>query len=194
MRYTILIGGCIALAACRIEKVRSGDTTHGGVEPGPGLASCGISPESRVSEDGLGLLRIGVSMDVIRAGCTILSEQAADSAVGLADIDLGRDTARVEITKGAIRHITLTHQAYRTSDSLGVGTHIATLLKMREPTAIIDHNKLYAISPAYCGLRFMLADPAPTSAASRTGHRALLRLPGETRTRELEIVGCNRRR
>jgi hypothetical protein len=194
MRSTILIGACLLLAACRIEKVRSGDTTHGGVEPGPGIASCGISPESRVSEDGLGLLRVGVSMDVIRAGCSIVAEQIADSGSGTASIDLGRDTARVEITKGSIRHITLTHQAYRTSDSLGVGTHISTLLKMREVTALIDHDKLYAVSPAYCGLRFMLMEPAPTSTVSRVGVRALRRLAGETRTRELEIVGCNRRR
>src|SRR3954470_17099330 len=176
MRPTILIGACVLVAACRIEKVRSGDTTHGGVEPGPGIASCGISPESRVSEDGLGLLRIGVSMDAIRAGCTLVGEQIGDSASGTADIDLGRDTAHVEITKGAIRHITLTHQAYRTSDSLGVGTHISTLLKMRDATALTDHNKLYAVSPAYCGLRFMLVDPAPTAAASRTGRAALRHL------------------
>jgi hypothetical protein len=194
MRPSILVAACLALAACRIEKVRSGDTARGGVEPGPGIASCGISPESRVSEDGLGLMRIGVSVDAIRAGCTLVAEQLGDSASGTAAVDLGRDTARLEITRGTIRRITLTHQAYRTSDSLGVGTHISTLLKMRESAALVDHNRLYAVSPAYCGLRFLLADPAPTSAAARSGHQALRRLPGETRTRELEIVGCRRRR
>ena len=192
MRSSLVIAACLGLAACRIEKVRSGDTTRGGVEPGPGIASCGISPASRVSEDGLGLLRIGVSVDAIRGACAVLDEQQGDT--GLMRVDLGEDTALVDLDKGVIRRIRLTHQAYRTSDSLGVGTHISTLLRLRESTAITERERLYAISPAYCGLRFMLMDPAPKSASARTGRAALRRLAGETRTRELEIVGCNRRR
>jgi hypothetical protein len=193
MRVPSLVVLGVLLAACRIEKVRSSDTTRLGVDPGPGLPPCGISPESRVSEDGLGLLRIGTTLDAIRGSCAVISERATDST-GEARIDLGRDTAIVALSKGSIRRITLTHQAYRTSDSLGVGTHISTLLRLRDATAITDQERLYAISPAYCGLRFMLVDPAPKSAASRTGRTALRRLSGETRTRELEIVGCARRR
>lgn len=193
MRLVPLFALCLLASACRIEKVRAGDTTRLGVDPGPGIPQCGISPASRVSEDGLGLLRIGTSLDAIRGGCAVISERTTDS-LGEARIDLGRDTAIVELKNGEIRRITLTHQAYRTSDSLGVGTHIATLLRMREATAMTDRNRLYAISPAYCGLRFMLLDPAPTRVSSRTGREALRRLSGETRTRELEIVGCVRRR
>jgi hypothetical protein len=193
MRVPSLVVLALVLAACRIEKVRQGDTTRLGVDPGPGIPPCGISPESRVSEDGLGLIRIGMTLDAIRGGCAIIDERSTDST-GEARIDLGRDTAIVALNKGAIRRIILTHQAYRTSDSLGVGTHISTLLRLREATAITDRERLYAVSPAYCGLRFMLLDPAPKSPASRTGRAALRRLSGETRTRELEIVGCGRRR
>jgi hypothetical protein len=193
MRLAPLFMLCLLLPACRIEKVRAGDTTRLGVDPGPGIPPCGITAESRVSEDGLGLLRIGMALDAIRGGCAVISERVTDST-GEARIDLGRDTAVVALSRGAIRRITLTHQAYRTSDSLGVGTHVATLLRLRDATAITDRERLYAVSPAYCGLRFMLVDPAPKSAASRTGRMALRRLAGETRTRELEIIGCSRRR
>ena len=193
MRHVPLLALCLLVSACRIEKVRAGDTTRLGVDPGPGLPQCGISSASRVSEDGLGLLRIGTSIDAIRGGCAIISERTTDS-IGEARVDLGRDTAIVALRNGSIHRIRLTHQAYRTADSLGVGTHISTLLRLREATAITDGNRLYAISPASCGLRFMLLDPAPTRASSRSGREALRRLSGETRTRELEIVGCFRRR
>ena len=193
MRVAPFFALCLSVAACRIEKVRAGDTTRLGVDPGPNIPACGISPESRVSEDGLGLLRIGMTLDAVRGGCAVIAERTNDS-VGSAQIDLGRDTALVDLAKGVIRRITLTHQAYRTPDSLGVGTHINTLLRLREATAVTDNEKLYAISPAYCGLRFMLLDPAPKSAAARTGRAALRRLAGETRTQQLEIVGCKRRR
>lgn len=194
LRLPSFLAACLLLSACRIDKVRSDDTTRGGVEPGPGIPACGIAPQSRVSEDGLGLLRIGVSVEAIRGSCAIIGEQLGDSATGTIQVDLGQDTARVDVVNGAIRRFTLTHQAYRTADSLGVGTHISTLMRLREATAITDRNRLYAISPAYCGLRFMLMDPAPKAASARSGRAALRRLPGETRTRELEVVGCVRRR
>jgi hypothetical protein len=193
MRFLLLFALGASLTACRIEKVRAGDTTRMGVDPGPGIPQCGISPESRVSEDGLGLLRIGMPLESIRGGCAVIGESGTDS-VGSALIDLGRDTAVVDLDKGMIRRITLSHQAYRTSDSLGVGTHISTLMRLRDATGITVNDRLYAVSPAYCGLRFLLVDPAPKSAAARTGRAALRRLPGETRTRQLEIIGCTRRR
>jgi hypothetical protein len=168
MRLPPIAVACLLLSACRIDKVRSDDTTRGGVEPGPGIPACGISPQSRVSEDGLGLLRIGVSIEAIRGSCAIFDEQIGDSATGTLRVDLGQDTARVDVVKGTIRRFTLTHQAYRTADSLGVGTHIATLMRLREATAITDRDRLYAISPAYCGLRFMLLEPAPKAASART--------------------------
>src|SRR3954467_4944129 len=93
------IAAFVLLAACRIEKVRSSDTTRMGVDPGPGIPPCGISPESRVSEDGLGLLRIGVTLESIRGACSVVTERVTDS-VGSAGIDLGRDTAIVELNKG----------------------------------------------------------------------------------------------
>jgi hypothetical protein len=192
MRLAPLFALCLLIVGCRIEKVRAGDTTRMGVDPGPGIPPCGISPESRVSEDGLGLLRVGVTLESVRGSCAVIAEKVTDSS-GSARIDLGRDTALVDLNKGIIRRITLSHQAYRTADSLGVGTHISTLLRLREATAITDGERLYAISPAYCGLRFLLLDPAPKSDASRTGRVALRRLPGETRTQQLEIVGCVRR-
>jgi hypothetical protein len=193
--YRLLLAFPIVLAGCRIEKMKSADTTRGGVEPGPGIPACGIAPESRVSEDGLGLLRIGVALDVIRGSCAVLSEESGDEKVpAVARIDLGRDTALVELREGRIRRIVLHHQAYRTSDSLGVGTHLSTLMRLPEAVGVTDRNRLYAVSPAYCGLRFMLADPAPPPPSAQSGRAALRRLPGETRTLQLEVVGCTRRR
>src|SRR5258708_5071069 len=125
----------MSLAGCRIEKVRSADTTTVGSEPRPGINACGIT-----------------------------------------------------------RRTTLHHQAYRTADSLGVGTRITRLLNLRSATGLTERNRLYAVSPAYCGLRFMLVDPAPRSSSAPNGRGALRRLAGETQVRELEIVGCTKRR
>lgn len=191
-----LLGAGVALSVngCRIEKVRSADTTAVGSEPGPGIMACGITPGSRVGEDGIGALRIGAPLDAVRASCAIISERPeANGAPLVARVDLGLDTATAEFSGGVLQRITLHHQAYRTADSLGVGTRITKLMNLRGVTAVTERNRLYAMSPAYCGLLFMLEDPAPRS-SSQNGRAMLRRLSGETKTRELEIVGCARHR
>jgi hypothetical protein len=191
------LGLAVALSAsgCRIEKVRSPDTASAGNEPVPGIASCGISPGSHVSEDGLGVLRIGTSFDAVRSSCAVISEHGgANDAPMTARIDLGSDTATTEFVSGVLRRITLYHSTYRTADSLGVGTGVSKLMSLRQAAGITERNRLYAVTPAYCGLRFMLVDPAPAKPSVQSGRAALRRLSGETRTRELEIVGCQRRR
>jgi len=192
---SVTAGLALTVAGCRIEKVRSADSTRVSNEPGPGVVACGISPESRVSEDGLGLLRIGTSLDAVRASCGIISERpGANDAPMVARVDLGRDTATVEFVSGLLRRITLHHQTYRTADSLGVGTLISRLIDMKDVTAVTERDRLYAVPPTYCGLRFMLKAPAPARPAAQSGRAALRRLPGDTKTLELEIVGCIRRR
>src|ERR1043166_6774374 len=70
------IGCCTLLAACRIEKVRTADSASASAaEPGAGLNACGITSESRVRDDGIGVLRMGMSLDAVRANCTVLSEK-----------------------------------------------------------------------------------------------------------------------
>jgi hypothetical protein len=185
----------LALVACRIEKVRPPDTTAVGSEPEPGIPSCGITTGSRVVEDGIGMLRIGASIDAVRANCAWIGERpGATAASTSATVDLGRDTAAVDFVGGILRRITLHHQAYRTGDSLGVGTHISRLMALRSATGLTERNKLYAVSPAYCGLRWLVADPAPKPPSAQSGRAALRRLPGETRALALEIIGCVRRR
>lgn len=189
------VAAALSIAGCRIEKVRSADTTTVGSEPGPGIMACGITPGSRVSEDGIGVLRIGTSLDAVRASCAIISEHpGANDAPLIARIDLGLDTATTEFVGGTLQRITLHHQAYRTADSLGVGTRITRLINLRSATGLTDRHRLYAISPAYCGLQFMLEDPAPRPPSAQSGRAALRRLSGETKTLELEIVGCKKRR
>lgn len=185
----------LSLAACRIEKIRSSDTATAGNEPGPGIPACGISLGSHISEDGLGVLRIGTSLDAVRSSCSVIAERSgANDAAMVARIDLGGDTATVEFVSGIVRRITLHHSTYRTADSLGVGTGVSRLLNMRQVSGLTERNRLYAVSPAYCGLRFMLVDPAPAKPSVQSGRAALRRLSGETRARELEIVGCLKRR
>ena len=189
------LAGVLAVSGCRIEKIRSTDTVSAGHEIIPGITSCGISAVSYVSEDGLGVLRIGTSFDAVRSSCAVISERGgANDAPMTARIDLGADTATTEFVSGVLRRITLPHSTYRTVDSLGVGTGVSKLISLRQGVGITERKRPYAATPAYCGLRFMLVDPAPAKPSVQSGRAALRRLSGETRTRELEIVGCLRRR
>jgi hypothetical protein len=189
------VGIAMAVAACRIEKVRAADTATVGSEPGPGIMACGITQGSRVSEDGIGVLRVGTSLDAVRSSCAVISERpSVGNSPLIAQVDLGLDTATAEFVGGILKRITLHHQAYRTADSLGVGTPVARLMNLRSVTGVTERNHVYAVSPAYCGLRFMLENPAPRPPAAQSGRAALRRLSGETRALELDIIGCPKRR
>jgi len=191
----LAVGIALTVAGCRIEKVRSADTTTVGSEPGPGIMACGITPGSRVSEDGIGVLRVGTSLDAVRSSCAVLSEHpGVGNAPLIARVDLGLDTATAEFIGGILKRITLHHHAYRTADSLGVGTPMTRLMNLRAVTGVTERNHLYAVTPAYCGLRFMIENPAPRPPAAQSGRAALRRLSGETKTLELDIVGCAKRR
>src|SRR5258708_33764857 len=141
------------LDGCRIEKVRSADTTTVGSEPGPGINACGITPGSRVSEDGIGILRIGTPLAAVRASCAIISEHiGANDTPLVARVDLGLDTATAEFVGGILRRITPPHQAYRTAVSLGSGTRITRLLNLRLGTGRTARNRPFRVSHSFCGL------------------------------------------
>src|SRR5258708_34270157 len=93
----------MSLAGCRIEKVRSADTTTVGSEPGPGINACGIPPGSRASEDGIGILRIGTPLDAAPARCASISQHTRPNATPLVTRGyLGPHTATAESGAGIL--------------------------------------------------------------------------------------------
>jgi hypothetical protein len=182
--------------ACRIERVRPIDTPTAvvlaAVAQTLGARACGLSEATIVTEVGVGALQIGELADSVRVRCRVIEERVTEGQ-GSMRVDLIRDTAVVAVAEGRVSQVDLHHSPFQTADSLGVGRHLTRLMRLPEVAGITVGGRLYAVSPAHCGLRFLIVDPAPAPPAAQTGRGALNRLPGETTIERVEIVGCSSR-
>jgi hypothetical protein len=164
--------------------------------PAPAVAarSCGVSAGTVLAESGIGELRIGRPVAEVAAGCGVLSDTTEIRAEGLpariVTVDLGRDTVEAEAVDDRIWRIALEHPAFRTADSLGVGTPLSRLLRFDGARGMAGEDGLYLRVPAHCGLSFRLSDSARGAALADPSPEMLRRLPAETHVERVLVVGC----
>jgi hypothetical protein len=101
-----------------------------------------------------------------------------------------RDTVVAEIVDGRVWRIALSSPLLRTTDSLGVGTPLTRLLKLKNPRGLTGEGELFVVSPEHCGLSFRLSDAGPASHRGDWDRASLARLPQSTVVSEVLIVGC----
>jgi hypothetical protein len=176
-----------------------GDTARpapGRGTPAPPLAarSCGVSAGTVVTESGIGDLRIGRPVAEVAARCEVLGDTTEIRAEGLpariVTVDLGRDTVEAEAVDDRVWRIALEHPAFRTADSLGVGTPLSRLLRLDGARGMAGEDGLYLRVPAHCGLSFRLSDSARGAALADPSPEMLRRLPAETHVERVLVVGC----
>lgn len=154
-----------------------------------------LCADSVVTGQGIGALRIGVTVADIAKSCRILRDTVELAEEGLPSrlltVDLGHDTLTAEVDSGRVWRIRILQTRFRTVDSLGVGTSLARLLTMPGVQGLVGENALYVVAPGRCGLSFRITDP-PGAAPKQEWSPADLRgLPSSTRVTEILIVGCH---
>jgi hypothetical protein len=109
-------------------------TQPGGTSGGRQISSCG--PEA-ITDEGIGELRIGATVESIRQKCNVVRDTTAPGAEGMLArklrVALSRDTVEAEIVDGRVWRIAVHSPRLRTADSLGVGITLARLLRLRNP-------------------------------------------------------------
>jgi len=116
--------------------------------------------------NGLGNLRIGMSVVQLRAVCNVTRDSTvAHGNEGLPErriaVAIGMDTLEALVESHAIRRLEITTPRFRTTDSLGVGSRADALRSLNATLAFGDRG-VFALVPAHCGLSFHLAGVGPT--------------------------------
>ena len=154
--------------------------------------SCG---DEILSDEGVGKLRIGMSVQSVRRECSVLRDTTALGAEGMPSRKIAvlfpRDTVLGEIVNDKVWRVEIHSPHFSTADSLRVGTPLARLLALRKPQGMTGEGALFVMSPDHCGLSFRLSetgspilrDPGPTG---------LSRLPAATTVTDILIVGCHK--
>jgi len=148
-----------------------------------------------LTDEGVGKIRIGESVESVGRDCTVVRDSIQLGAEGMptriVSVLFPRDTVEAEIVDGKVWRVAIDSPHFSTADSLRVGTSLARLLRLRRPQGMTGEGALFVMSPDHCGLSFRLSDngspvlrdPSPAE---------LSRLPAATRVSNILIVGCHK--
>ncbi len=155
------------------------------------VLSCG---EAIIRGEGIGLLRIGVSVDSVRRHCVVVRDTTVLGAEGMPArkmaIAIAADTVEAEIVDNRVWRLAVLSPHFRTADSLGVGTPLSRFLGMEKPRAFMGEGEVFLILPSHCGLSFRLADMGSRRPRAEYDSAALASLPKTAHVSEVLVFGC----
>lgn len=218
MRWTAAL--CVVLAACSGQGSREApaeqvvreamqgaeqgtDTTipRSGAAPAPDSApstaaaaqpagSCG---RPVVDGDGVGNIRIGMSVDTVKARCVVARDTVERRTEGQLErilvVPFENDTAVVEVNEGRVWRIEITGPRLRTSNWIGVGTPLSALLALKGGVqGLVGEGNLFLVAEALCGLSFELSEPR--SPSGNWDAARLRTLPKSTLVKRVLVIGC----
>ena len=146
-----------------------------------------------VDGDGVGNVRIGMAADSLKSQCVVARDTVERRTEGQLErilvVPFEQDTAVVEVADGKVWRIEITGPGLRTSNWLGVGTPIATLLALNGGVqGLVGEGNLFLVSQALCGLSFELSEPR--SPSGNWDAARLRTLPKSTVVKRVLVIGC----
>jgi hypothetical protein len=146
-----------------------------------------VNAVTALTGDGIGDLRIGASVDQVARNCRVLRDTTGLGIEGEPErtilVDLGRDSVTAVVSADKIWRVHVRTPAFRTADSLGVGTEV-TALRNRRPQILMGEGRVFLRLPTHCGLSFRLGGVV----AGRTF--SLVLLPESVVVDEVLAIGC----
>jgi hypothetical protein len=195
----------LVVAACQVKKevpptgqsVTGKDSTARAAQRSDAVGTPHDCGEKIVRDDGVGRIRIGNSIDSVRAHCFVTRDTTALGAEGMParkiTVRFADDSVVAEIVNDRVWRIELTSSAFATTDSFRVGSPVSRMLQLRNPRGLTGEGQLFLVTSDHCGLSFRLSNP-DGSAVRDWARPVLSKLPPGTVVSEILIVGCASRR
>jgi hypothetical protein len=154
--------------------------------------SCG---EEVVTEEGIGQLRIGATVESIKEKCKVLRDTIVSGVEGMPArklaVAFSRDTVDAEIVDGRVWRIAVHSPGLRTASLIGVGTLNQRLQSLKDPHGAMGEGGLFVLTPQHCGMSFRLANAGPRGMRGDLDKAGLRALPIETVVSEILVFGCH---
>lgn len=192
---TLISAAALAVYACqRGDTASSRDTATAARDGATTVAAaptCGVDGRTPLTGDGIGDLRVGAPVEAIARSCRILRDTTAPGAEGMQErrilVDLGRDSVVAVVDSNRVWRLHVSSPAFRTSDSLGVGTP-ASALRRAGARVLTGEGKVFVTLPSHCGLSFRLRGVQAGRVSS------VSQLPPGAVVDEVLAIGCSRSR
>jgi hypothetical protein len=168
----------------------------------PGIPAAPTQPASQdlscgnklIDGESVGELRIGMSIDSLGEYCHVKRDTVQPGPEGTTErrVTVAFPPALVdaEIVEGRVWRIDIKSPAFRTADSLGVGSSVRDVLRRDEADGAAGEGAFYLISLKHCGLSYRLSGGIPTGAIRRWDSTALSGLPASTEVTQVLVTGC----
>jgi hypothetical protein len=167
------------------------DTAVGSRQQAP-IARC---TDAAITDDAVGVIRIGMSVDSVRAECPIardtteMNEGEPERAVYAL---VAGDTIRLRVSNDAVRVIAVRRPTFMTADSIHVGMPLSRFLVGRHPRVLVGEGKVYLRVDGHCGNSFGLSGEAYRRLPGLR-EATLGQLPATTVIDEILVVGTSTR-
>ena len=150
----------VAAVACRQGERSNESRTDStvAVQTPPAAKPC-LDGAAILEHDGVGALRIGKTVDSVRAACQVVrdtvgtNEGQPERRIAVA---IGVDTVTAVVVGDSIWRIHVRTPGIRTADSVGVGTTAARLRGEPGARVISGEGKNFIVVPSRCGFSFRI--------------------------------------
>jgi hypothetical protein len=147
-----------------------------------------------LSGNGAGPIRVGMSVDSIKTLCHVARDTVQRGLEGMPErriiVAFPPDMVEAEIVDGRLWRLDITSPAFRTTDSLGVGSTLSEFLRLDQLQGLVGEGVLVLISKQHCGLSFMLHGGIPEGGMQNWTKDALSKLPASSKVEKVYVFGC----
>jgi hypothetical protein len=181
------------VSACESRAVSHDDTSDAVI------ASTQPPPLGRfiqVTGDSVGPLPVAASRTDLDQIVRVVRDTTEEGDEGMSEkvaiIVLDGDTVRAVLNdKSRVFAYLLRSPRFRTRDTLGVGTSLGQLLRVRGVYARTSEGQVFVRFPQHCGLHFRLSESGDLGdSPDSIGPSSLSSLPKDTRVTEVVVRGC----
>ena len=156
---------------------------------------CGARQLSLVSDSGIATLQIGLTVEQVRARCTVVKDTTLPNwdfveVERVLFIVVGRDTVHAAIDNtGHVARLDVDSPHLRTAEGFGVGTSIRALAKPGS-TGGASEATFGVTLRGHCGLRFIIGGVSGLDQGTELNARQLRSLGLRPRVTRIEIWPC----
>lgn len=150
-----------------------------------------------ITGDGIGPIRIGAKVDSIKKMCGVLRDTTQLGGEGMMErrvtIALPAGQLYAEIVDGRVWRLDIRSAGFRTTDSLGVGSSLAELLRRKEPKPAAGEGIVVVMLGDHCGMSFVLAGGFESGVFRKWTGDELAKLPASMKVERVLVFGCPRK-
>lgn len=147
-----------------------------------------------ITADGVGPIRIGAKLDSVKRICAVTRDTAQLGGEGMMErrvtISIPPAQLDVEIVAGRVWRLDIRSAAFRTVDSLGVGSVLGDLLRHPDPKPAAGEGIVVVMLRDHCGMSFVLSGGFTSGVFRKWIAEELARLPSSTKVERVFVVGC----